>query len=62
MIEYKHSEDISVYFTPIENGKNEYYLEVHNFSNLDCWRDQVDGIELTSILSHPDDVFNGFRY
>lgn len=49
-IEYKHDDRYSIYFTPLENGRAEYLIEIHDFADLSCWRDRVDYTELTYIL------------
>lgn len=53
MIEHKYSDDISIYFTPLENGKAEYYVEIHDFGNLECFRDKFDYTTLSDVLNNP---------
>lgn len=61
VIEYKHNEFTSVFFKPLENGKNEYEIEVHDFCNLDFFRDVIEGDELNELLENPEEIFEGFR-
>lgn len=49
-IEYKYSNRYSIYFTPLDNGKSEYNVEIHDFDDLSCFTDRVDYIELSHIL------------
>tara|TARA_R100000458_G_scaffold7149_1_gene5663 strand:+ start:555 stop:755 length:201 start_codon:yes stop_codon:yes gene_type:complete len=52
-IEYKHDEFTSVFFKPLENGKNEYEVEVHNLLNPEVFRDIINGIILNKLLKNP---------
>jgi len=61
-IEYKYSSEISVYFYPIENGKCEYYCQVHDFGNLDMFDyGRVSYQELQDILKYPTSYAKHFR-
>ena len=52
-IEYKHDDFTSVFFKPLENGKNEYEVEVHDLLNLEVFRDIINGIILNKLLKNP---------
>lgn len=53
MITYKHSESLWVIFTPLDNGRAEYDVTIHDFDNLDGWKGKVDYSELNTLLSDP---------
>jgi len=57
-IEYKHDEFTSVFFKPLENGKNEYEVEVHDLLNLEIFRDIINGMELKKVLKNPLYIFS----
>ena len=61
-IEYKFNKDISVYFIPLNNGKCEYLIEIHDFSELDCIKERCNYLELQDVLRNPFDFLSGYRF
>jgi hypothetical protein len=53
MIVYKHSDSLEVHFTPLDNGRAEYLVTIHDFDNLDGWNGRVSYSELNTILDAP---------
>lgn len=53
MIEFKYDERFSVFFKPLENGKNEYYVEVHDFTDLSCIRQNISYEEFLELNENP---------
>lgn len=61
MIEYKYNNDISLYFTPLENGKAEYRIQLHDFANFDCIKETVSYECLQDMIRNPNDFLFGYR-
>ena len=50
MIEYQMNSRYSIYFQPLNLGNANYYVEIHDFEDLSCWKDRVSYSELSEIL------------
>ncbi len=48
------TESLWVIFTPRENGKCEYLIELHDFDNLDGYQGIVSFQSLNEILNNPN--------
>jgi len=60
-IEYKHNKTTELFIQPLENGKAEYYIELHDYLNLDCVREIVSYNCLQDIIRNPHDFLNDYR-
>lgn len=61
IIEYIYNSDLSVYFKPLNNGRCEYDVKVHNFVDLDCAYGKVDYHELNEIIADPQSFIDENR-
>ena len=59
-IEFKYNNEISVFFTPKENGKSDYWVTIHDFGNLDGRELSCDYNELQHILNNPASYIRSF--
>ena len=58
MITFKHK-DIILDFTPLENGNNEYVVNLHDHGNLESVVNRcVDGYHLNQLI----DLINSYNY
>jgi hypothetical protein len=56
--EIKLTDDISLYY---KKRKEVYFVELHDFANLCCYKNILNEDEFNFILRNPDKVFNYFE-
>ena len=61
-IEYVIDQDTSLYFTPKNNGKAEYWIELHDFANLDYVKEEVTYNLLQTIIDNPHRFLAKYRH
>ena len=62
MITFKHK-DIEIQFTPLEDGKCQYLVSVHDFGNLESVVNRVlSYTQLTDLINSPESCINFLRY